>query len=66
MEIGSFLLDKNNNPLLPEIQNDYYYFLDRGNEYEQGKSIAERYSLDFTVCVYDADNSTLYFCKIDT
>ncbi len=49
---------------VPEIQNGYYILIDRHSE--KDKDILERYSFNFTVGLYDADNNTMYFFKLDT
>lgn len=61
---GPFLTNKDENPLVPEIQNGYYLLIDRQGENE--KDILDRYSFNFTLGLYDTDTNTLYFCKLDT
>lgn len=55
--------------MLPEIENGYYYFRDRHAEsddpYDAGK-ILSRYSFNFTLAVFDTDTKKLYFIKYDT
>lgn len=62
--IGPFLNDENGNPLVPEILNGYYLFIDRHTD--KNKDILDRSSLNFTLGLYDADTDTLYYCKLDT
>lgn len=63
-KIGPFLSDEQGNALVPEIQNGYYYLIDRHTE--TNTDILERDSFNFTVGIYDADNNIMYFCKLDT
>ena len=55
--------------LLPEITNGLWYFYDRHSESSDPFSDAElfdRYSLNFTFAVFDADMDTLYYLEFDT
>ena len=54
---------------IPEIQNGYWYFNDRHSKStnpESDTELFDRYSLNFTLSMYDADNNTLYFFELDT
>ena len=54
---------------LPQIQNGYYYFVDRQAESEMQHSDAqlmERASLNFSIALYDVDTDTLYYIEVDT
>ena len=54
---------------LPQIQNGYYYFVDRQAESEMQHSdaqIMERASLNFSIALYDVDTDTLYYIEVDT
>ena len=54
---------------LPQIQNGYYYFVDRQAESEIQHSdaqIMERASLNFSIALYDVDTDTLYYIEVDT
>ena len=66
--VGPFLNDNKGNPLVPEIQNGYYILIDRQVDKDKatGADILHRYSFNFTLCLYDTDTDTLYFCKLDT
>ena len=66
--IGPFLVDKNNEPLIPEIKNGSYFFLDRhpdSPDPQSDEEILNRDSMHITLAVYDADNHTLYYCAFD-
>ena len=61
---GPYLCDGEGNTLVPEIQNGYYRLIDRQEDKE--KDILDRYSLNFTLGLYDTDTDTLYLCEMDT
>ena len=65
-----FIQDENDQPLLPTISNGYYFFKDRYNEYKKDEKddslLFERYSMNFTLAIYDADSHTLYFYEYDS
>lgn len=67
-QIGPYLSDNEGNPLVPEIENGYYFLLDRQAEDGQatGADILNRGSFNFTFGLYDTDTNTLYFCELDT
>lgn len=55
--------------LVPTISNGYYFFKDRHYESEDAKddsSLFDRYSMNFTIAIYDSDTKILYFYKLDT
>ena len=64
------LSDGELNPLFPEIENGYYFFLDRhpdaSGESFDATELLDRYSYNFIVAIYDSDSDILYFCKFDT
>ncbi len=66
---GPYLTDENGKAVFPDIQNGYYYFIDRQNQgadrYDD-TNVLERYSLNFTVAIYDTDTDTLYYAELDT
>lgn len=67
--IGPYLDDENGEPLIPEIQNGYYYFYDRHSESQDpldDTDVLSRNSYNFTIAIYDADSHTLYYCEFDT
>lgn len=67
-QVGPYLTDDSGNPLVPDVQNGYYFLLDR--QAEDGKApepnILNRGSFNFTFGLYDTDTATLYFCELDT
>ncbi len=66
---SSLIKDKNDELLIPEITAGYYFFTDRHSESKDEKDdslIFERYSLNFTLAIYDPSTRTLYFYAIDT
>ena len=69
MSWSSLIEDDNDQPLIPQIDEGYYYFKDRSRQSENEKDdsqIFERYSFNFTIAIYDLVNRTLYFFEIDT
>lgn len=67
-QIGPYLSNNEGNPLVPEVENGYYFLLDRQAEEGQatGADILNRGSFNFTFGLYDTDTNTLYFCELDT
>ncbi len=67
---GPFLRDVEENALLPEIENGYYFFMDRqaedGEDKYDDSKVLDRSSYNFTVAVYDTDTDTLHYVKFDT
>ena len=63
--IGPMVYGEDRSPLLPPVENGYYFFLDRGNK-EDGASVLGPPSYNFTAAVYDEDSSTLYYVELDT
>ena len=54
---------------IPEIENGYWLFTDRHSKSTNSESDIElfsRYSLNFTISIYDTDNNTLYYYELDT
>lgn len=54
---------------IPEINNGYYYFLDRHLEAKNkhdDTDLNNRYSRNFSLAIYDADNKIIYFYEMDT
>lgn len=67
--IGPYLTDENGEAVMPEIQNGYYYFVDR--YYQNGgdrndSDLLNRYSFNFTISIYDTDTNTLYYAEYDS
>lgn len=67
--VGPYLTEEEGEPVIPEIQNGYYFFLDRHSEsrdsHDDGE-LLQRHSFNFTIALYDVDTDTLYYVKLDT
>lgn len=61
---GPFVTDGQGNSLIPEIQNGYWFLIDRHSDTKT--DILERGSFNFTLGLYDTDNNIIYFYKLDT
>ena len=67
--ISSLIKTETGENFIPEIENGYYYFYDRNSESNNPYSDEDlliRYSYNFSIAIYDCDNSTLYYAEIDT
>ncbi len=73
-QINAFVCDyddgaKTGVPLIPQIENGYYYFVDRhlDKKYIYNDSeIFNRESYNYTIAIYDEDTDLLYFWSEDT
>ena len=68
-QVGPYLTDDNNDPVIPQIENGYYYFLDRHSksvDSHDDSDVLERHSYNFTIAIYDSDTDTLYYVEFDT
>lgn len=66
---GPYLTDEDGKAIIPDIQNGYYYFIDRYNQNDTKKSdsgLLDRYSYNFTIAIYDTDSDILYYAEYDT
>ena len=66
---GPLVKDENGDRYFPWISNGYYFFLDRHSESTDEKDDTElfnRMSFNFTIAIYDIDNNTLHYYKLDT
>ena len=66
---ASLFSDENGISKIPQIENGYYYFYDRYSEStdpEDDSELFSRYSWNFSLAIYDCDNSTLYYMELDT
>lgn len=67
---GPYLKDQGGDPLFPEIRYGYYYFIDRQPSQNASghddTNILDRYSLNFTIAIYDMETNTLYYAELDT
>lgn len=67
--IGPFVTDDDGKPLIPIVDNGYYFFIDRqeeGQEMKDDKKLLGGFSLNFTIAIYDTDNKILYYFELDT
>ena len=60
----AYLVRADGSPLLPNIQAGYYRLMDRQSD--RSEPMLDRWSLNFTLAVYDAEAHTLYYCTMDT
>lgn len=58
--------DSPEEPLIPPIEKGYYLLEDRHSEAKENLDLLDRSSYNFTLSVYDTDNRTLYYYKLDT
>lgn len=69
MQWGSLLTDDSGEPLMPEVENGYYYFRDRhskSTDATDSSALLDRGSFNFTLAVYDADSEQVYYFEKDT
>lgn len=67
--IGPMIHSEDNVPVVPEIENGYYYFRDRHSQSTDPKddtNILSRASYNFTIAIFDADANILYYSELDT
>lgn len=67
--IGPYLTDEDNQPIIPAIENGYYFFLDRHSEStnpHDDTDVLDRASFNFTIAIFDTDTNTLYYVEFDT
>lgn len=66
---GPYVTDDDGNPLIPIVDNGYYFFIDRqkeGQAMKDDKNLLGGFSLNFTIAIYDTDNKILYYFELDT
>lgn len=66
--IGPYL-EQSEETVIPEIQNGYYWFLDRHSQSTDSRDdtdVISRGSQNFTLSIYDADTGMLYYVEFDT
>ncbi len=54
---------------IPHIEHGYWYFIDRHSKSAEtyyDANLFERNSINFTLALYDADTSILYYLELDT
>lgn len=65
---GPYVTDGEGEPLVPPIEEGFYWLKDR--QAEEGKAagadLLYRSSLNFTIAVYDSQAKRLYYCRVDT
>lgn len=65
-----YLIDSEGRTLVPEVQNGYWYFIDRHSQCKPGQqhntNVLNRASLNFTLAIYNADTERLYVLDMDT
>lgn len=67
--VGPMIHGGDNMPVIPEVENGYYYFLDRHSQSTDPKDdtkVLGRGSYNFTIAIYDADHQILYYMELDT
>ncbi|MBQ8851451.1 MAG: hypothetical protein IJZ66_03295 [Oscillibacter sp.] len=66
---GPYLTDGNGAPVLPAVENGYYYFYDRHDRAEDPRdesAVMGRSSFNLTLALYDTDTDMLYYVEYDT
>lgn len=68
--VGPYIaLDDSAHPVVPQMQNGYYYFRDRHSQSKDpadDSDVLNRASLNLTIAMYNADTHTLYYLELDT
>lgn len=66
--LENYLTDCEGRSLLPSVNEGYYILIDRGADpgMASGADMFHRSSFNFTLGIYDTENSTLYVCALDT
>lgn len=67
--VGPMIHSGDGAPVIPEVENGYYYFIDRHSQSTDPKDdsgVLGRGSYNFTIAIYDADCQTLYYMELDT
>ncbi len=67
--IGPMIDSGDNVPVVPEIENGYYYFRDRHYEStdpQDDTNVLSRASYNFTIVIFDADANILHYLELDT
>lgn len=68
-QYGPYITDDDGASIIPQIEHGYYYFYDRHSESSNPKDdtkLLNRYSMNFTIALYDTDNNELYYYELDT
>ena len=65
-----FFRSEEGDPLVQPVENGYYFFLDRHSMaediFDPSGLMEERYSSNYTIGIYDADENILYYLELDT
>lgn len=67
--IGPMIHSDDNMPVIPEIENGYYFFQDRhaqSTDPKDDSGVLGRASYNFTIAIFDIDQQTLYYMELDT
>lgn len=67
--VGPMIHDGDGTPLIPVVENGYYFFWDRHSESTDPKDdsgVLGRGSYNFTIAIFDADHQILYYLELDT
>lgn len=67
--VGPMIHDGNGTPLIPAVENGYYFFRDRHSQSTDPKNdsgVLGRGSYNFTIAIFDADHQILYYMELDT
>ena len=54
------------NRSIPEIENGYYYFIDRQNNLNSDIKLFKKGSFNFTLAIFDIDTNIFYYYEYDT
>lgn len=63
---GPYLTQQDGNPLLPQVEEGYWFFYDDQTESYETAGVLDRHSYNFTAAVYDKVAGVLYCGEMDT
>lgn len=66
ISVNPYLTGKDGGPLLPRIEEGYWFFCDEQTESYTAQGVMERPSQNFTAAVYDSQSHILYCGELDT
>ena len=66
ISVNPYLTGKDGGPLLPQVEEGYWFFYDEQTESYTAQGVRERPSQNFTAAVYDSQSRTLYCGELDT
>ena len=67
--VGPMIHDGDGTPLIPVVENGYYFFQDRHSQSTDPKDdsgVLGRSSYNFTIAIFDVEHQTLYYLELDT